>query len=255
MPIVTSSADAIAARKPVEVQGRTYYLAPYVGAVPLRGQYVEGNEDNDNGEPQGFLVDQPANATTPAHFHEPDQFQVFVGGSADFGKQAARPLSVHFAAGHTPYGPIVAGDEGILYFTLRAQWDPGAKYMPGSRDKLIKGRQRHNMAANIDLLEGTDLADAGPVAEQRLIELEEDGMGASLFTFGANESADIDLTASGAGQYAIIVGGSAVHEGGELPWLSGYFRRPEEGPLAIEAGADGAAVLLMQFPSRSPAHA
>ena len=43
----------------VEVNGCDYALTGYVGAVPLRGYYFEGNEKNDNREPQGFLVDQP----------------------------------------------------------------------------------------------------------------------------------------------------------------------------------------------------
>ena len=86
---------------------------------------MEGNETNDNGLPQGFLVSQPPGSVTPPHFHETNQFQVFVGGSGRLGKRRADPVTVQFAGGHTPYGPIAAGDRGIQYFTLRQSWDPG----------------------------------------------------------------------------------------------------------------------------------
>ena len=34
---------------------------------------------------------------------------------------------------------------------LRQRWDPGAKYMPGMRDKLVRGRQRQFIAPGIAL--------------------------------------------------------------------------------------------------------
>jgi len=45
-------------------------------------------------------------------------------------------------ASQEQYGPIRAGDGGIEYLTLRRAWDPGAKYMPAMRDRLVRGRQR-----------------------------------------------------------------------------------------------------------------
>ena len=83
MPLATSAAEAMQRCRQVEVNGRQYTLAEYVGAAPERGIYVEGNEANDNGLPQAFLVMQPPGAVTPAHFHEPNQFQVFVEGGGN----------------------------------------------------------------------------------------------------------------------------------------------------------------------------
>jgi len=68
-------------------------LKGYVGASPVRGHYVEGNEVNDNGEPQGFLVHQPPGAVSPPHFHETDQFQAVVDGAGRIGKDEARPVT------------------------------------------------------------------------------------------------------------------------------------------------------------------
>ena len=59
MLLTTSATDAIQRSRQIEVNGRQYTLAEYVGAVPKKGVYVEGNEVNDNGLPQAFLVIQP----------------------------------------------------------------------------------------------------------------------------------------------------------------------------------------------------
>ena len=34
------------------------------------------------------------------------------------------------------YGPIVAGDQGLGFLTLRAHWDQGAQYLPERRERL-----------------------------------------------------------------------------------------------------------------------
>ena len=110
MLLVTSASAAMQRTRQVHVNGRDYTLAEYVGAAPTKGVYVDGNEVNDNGLPQGFLVIQPPGAVTPAHFHEPNQFQVFVEGDGRIGAHPVTPLTVQYANGHTPYGPIVAAD-------------------------------------------------------------------------------------------------------------------------------------------------
>lgn len=140
MLLARSTEEARRNQRRIQVNGREYVLSAYIGAAPVRGMYVEGNEVNDNGLPQGFLVEQPPGSVTKPHFHEVNQFQVFVGGAGRLGKYAAGPLTVQYAGAHSPYGPIEAGNGGVIYFTLRAAWDPGAKYMPQSRDKLRRGR-------------------------------------------------------------------------------------------------------------------
>ena len=164
-----SARDAATDTRVVQVNSRDYILSGYVGASPVRGYYLEGNEVNDNGEPQGFLVEQPPGAVTLPHFHETNQFQVVVGGAGHFGKQAAMPLSLQYANAHTPYGPIISGDEGIVYFTLRAKWDPGAKYMPASRDKLIKGNQRSKLISGIEVGPASALAGRPGVLAETVI--------------------------------------------------------------------------------------
>ena len=56
MPYITSAKKARSERKAIDVLGQEYFLSPYVGSAPKRGHYVPGNEKNDDGLPQGFLV-------------------------------------------------------------------------------------------------------------------------------------------------------------------------------------------------------
>ena len=247
MLIATSISQANERRRIVDVHGQDYLLHEFVGAVPRRGTYVEGNESNDNGLPQGFLVSQPPGSVTPPHFHETNQFQVFVGGSGRLGKRRADPVTVQFAGGHTPYGPIAAEDRGLQYFTLRQAWDPGAKYMPAMRSRLVRGRQRQRLAPHVERPDGAALGSLDAPLVETLIEHDPDGMGAELVRLGPGMRTA--RPCGGGGQYQVVIGGALVHEGAELPRLSCRFATADERECELEAGGSGAAVLVLQFPA------
>ena len=253
MLIATSISDADERRRVVDVHGQSYLLREFVGAVPRRGTYVEGNEANDDGLPQGFLVSQPPGSVTPPHFHETNQFQVFVGGSGRLGKRRADPVTVQFAGGHTPYGPIAAGERGVEYFTLRQAWDPGAKYLPAMRSRLVRGRQRQRLAPRVER-PAADLARRPSPAVETLIEPEADGLGAELVRLGPGQRC-VRPCGGGGGQYQVVVAGSLVHGREELPRLSCRFASADEGECEIEAGPGGVALLALQFPTPAGARA
>jgi hypothetical protein len=257
MVISVSTAQADAKARTIDVRGEAYVLREYVGAAPARGSYVEGNESNDNHQPQGFLVNQPAGAITRAHFHESNQFQVFVGGGGRFGKQPAAPLTVQYASGHTPYGPIVAGEQGVQYFTLRQRWDPGAKYMPEMRDRLQRGRQRQALFADLPLQDATTLAQRKDNDMLYFLSPEADGLCGALLSVAAYGSADIPDPGAGAGQYHVVVAGSMCvepdHANGHgeqlLDRLSCQYAFTDDGPLRATAGAAGLQLLVLRFPT------
>lgn len=248
MPIVTTAAEAHARARQIQVNGREYTLAEYVGAAPTKGMYVEGNEGNDNGMPQGFLVHQPPNATTPAHFHEPNQFQIFVDGSGRIGAFPTTPLTVQYANGHTPYGPIVAFDDGVKYFTLRQRWDPGAKYLPASKDKLITGNQKTRVKGGLVVATAEERASRKDTVAEIVFAPEPDGLAGWLYRIGAGQTAAMPSVTDGGGQYLVVTGGSAVHGGQPLERLSIVFRYPNETDLGITAGSEGLELLVLQFP-------
>lgn len=248
MLLITSAAEAAARSRQVHVNGRDYTIAEYVGAAPERGHYVAGNEVNDNGQPQGFLVHQPPDAVTPAHFHEPNQFQVFVAGNGRLGAAAAPPLTVQYANGHTPYGPIVAGDQGVKYFTLRQRWDPGAKYLPAARDLLRKGNQRTRLKSGIAVGELADRRLRATLTTETILPEEADGMSASMWRLGPNGTAALPSPAQSGGQYLIVVAGTLRNAGRTLDLWSTVFLTPEENAYTVNAGDDGLDLLVLQFP-------
>ena len=249
MLIVTPTAEAMKRQRQICVNGREYTIAEYVGAAPLRGHYQDGNETNDNGLPQGFLVKQPPGAITPAHFHEPNQFQVFVGGKGRIGAFATMPLTVQYANGHTPYGPIVAGPDGVEYFTLRQRWDPGAKYLPANRDKLVKGNQRTRVKGSLPVDCEADRKARKDVSIETVFAPESDGLAGSLYRMGPGHAARMPDPAGTGGIYFVVTAGSVVHKGHELPRLSTIFSCCEENRVVLEAGPTGADVLVLHFPA------
>ncbi len=250
MLIATSTSEAMRNQRRVHVNGRDYVLSEYIGAAPVRGTYEEGNEVNDNGLPQGFLVEQPPGSVTLPHFHETNQFQVFVDGIGRMGKHQARPLTIQYANGHTPYGPIVAGDSGVKYFTLRQRWDPGAKYMPGARDKLEKGNQRTRLKADIAVTWALQRAALGKPRTDVIFAREDDGMAASIMRFGAGQCAKPDVAANTGGQYLVVAQGDLKLDHKVYETWSTVFVTADEPPPLLVAGADGLDLLILQFPER-----
>jgi hypothetical protein len=249
MLVVTSAIEAMKNQRQVHVNGKDYTLSEFVGAMPLRGHYQDGNEVNDNGLPQGFLVTQPPGSVTPAHFHEPNQFQVFVAGGGRLGAKPAMPLAVQYANSHTPYGPIVAGAEGLSYFTLRQRWDPGAKYVPAALEKLRKGGQRTRMASGLTLASEAERKARTCSKTETVFEAEADGLAAYILRAGPQQRVrGLPDAREGGGQYLLVVEGGAVHEGNELPKWSTIFVSRDEPPPPVTTGASGLDLLVLQFP-------
>lgn len=249
MLIATPTHEALQNQRLVHVNGHDYTLSEYVGAAPLRGKYVEGNEVNDNGLPQGFLVEQPPGSVTLPHFHETNQFQVFVDGIGSMGKYAAEPLTVQYANGHTPYGPIKASETGVKYFTLRQRWDPGAKYMPASREKLVKGNQRTRIKANIPLTTDAERAALAAPAIDTIFEREDDGMAAWLYRVAGGASATMPNAAGTGGQYLVVAAGELQHDGKAYEKWSTLFVTDDEPPPTLTASDSGLDLLVLQFPA------
>jgi hypothetical protein len=248
MLLASSAAEAMQRARQVEVNGRQYTLAEYVGAAPRKGIYVAGSEVNDNGLPQAFLVIQPPGAVTPAHFHEPNQFQVFVEGGGRIGAHPTTPLTVQYANGHTPYGPIVASDAGIQYFTLRQRWDPGAKYLPASRDMLTAGGQRARVKGGLDTGSDQDRASRVNDTIETVLAAEPDGLAAWLYRLGPDRARTLPEPSTGGGQYLVVVGGGMRVEDRTFERHGVLFVSPDEPAYRTVAASGGLDLLVLQFP-------
>lgn len=234
MPLSTSAAEAKTRENPAIVHGQTYLGREYIGAIPKPGSANYGKAVAGDDHPQAYLVIQPPGSITPPHFHTTNQFQVFVDGGGRVGKLRADPVTVQYAGAHTPYGPIVAEDGGIHYFTLRQFWDSGAKYLPEQREQLDTGRQRQVVGSGNDGA-GALFSDA-------------DGLHAEVFDLKPGTQKYLPDAADGGGQYHVVLSGSLIRNNQPLEPMSVEFAYSAEGAVRVEAGANGLRLLLVRFP-------
>jgi hypothetical protein len=193
--------------------------------------------------PMAYLVSQGADTQIAPHFHQNDQFQVFLSGNGRMGNVALRAVTVHFAGAFTPYGPIVAEGAPIEYITLRNGYDPGAQWMPGAKAKLkaaVARTHREATSAPVDAAADSSV----------LIEAQADGLGAWRHRIAPGASLTGVDPAGGAGQFWFSLSG-AFSRGGEVHGpRSCLFVSDDERPLTITAGDDGLEVVIVQFPRR-----
>ena len=228
------------------VDDQPYVGREYVGSAPKPGTSGYGQSVVGDGSPQAYLVMQPPGSVTRPHFHQTNQFQVFVDGGGTVGKLRADPITVQYAGANTPYGPIKAEAEGIHYFTLRQEWDSGAKYLPAQQKLLVKGRQRQIVGVS----KAAPLPATG-VAKQTLIELTDDGLVALYLRFAADTRMTLPDAAEGGGQYHVVVAGSLNRDGEDMGPMSIEFASPAAGAIEVAAGSQGLELVLARFPRKT----
>ncbi len=197
---------------------------------------------------QAFLVVRPfAGARIEPHFHDVDQFQVVVDGDGRIGKKAVRPITFQYADAFTPYGPIVAADRGLSFFTFRNISSGGFWAMPGNKQSM-PGRAGRNIEGVFELERG--MPAAGSATREELMPTQSDGVAAVGIRLGAGARA-AGLEPEGRGQFYLVCAGSIVADGRELPERSLIRVEPDEPAITLQAGDDGALVLALQFSAPS----
>jgi hypothetical protein len=217
------------------------------GSMYARTNYL-GSDTSHRDTPQALLVEQSAQSHIPAHFHGIDQYQLVVKGGGSLGKHDVGPVCVHFAKAYTGYGPVVAGDDGLFYFTLRAQSEPGAFFFPEGR-KHQKPAKRRNLTEDLELVSSASpmTAYSGPALEE-VFQAEAEGLAAWTLRLGANQSFTGPDPALGGGQYYVVLNGALDHGGESFETWSCIFVEPPEQALALTAGAEGLEALILQYP-------
>ncbi len=204
--------------------------------------------------PQAYLVEsESVHAKVDTHFHVVGQFQVFLGGGGSFQRHQIEPVSVHYTDRYSTYGPIVAGDDGLTFAVLRETFDPGANYMPGSRDKLT-GHPGRNLEIPT---EGTE--------RDALLLDEEDGLRVEVQELEPGTPRQVLDADLGRGTYGMILSGDARIDGenadeGRAEGATGpdggqvlgprscFFVGGSEPPVVLSAGPAGCRLLIMGFP-------
>jgi rubredoxin len=177
-----------------------------------------------------------------------DQFQVMYNGSGSMGKHPVGPGAVHFSRAFTPYGPITYSDKGLGFITLRAHRDPGAQYLPESREVLDKVVNRTpwqiTAVPDFDIVPG----ERG-VAMKALEGLQaNDGLAGFSVKMNAGAKAYAPDPSKGDGQYILVMKGGIVHEGKLKKDLTIIWVGKNDGPFELVAGPEGMEGLILNFP-------
>ena len=222
-----------------------FFRTPFIGPLKFAGE-ISYTDDN----PQGYLIEQVPASFNPTHFHQVDQYQVFVQGGGKLGRHDAKPFMLHYTDRYTAYGPIVAGDAGLTYFTLRAQSDPGARPVAVFRD-LLKPSKRRTINGFVPLEGAPDLATVDAPTTADCFAPTEDGVRATITRLGPGQRAGGADPSTGGGQYFIVLRGALVRDGVALPELSCTYVYAHDPALELVAGPVGAEVLMTQFPRKA----
>lgn len=259
MVVMASSTDAASTRRRSISDGTGFWHTTFIGTNRIiRREYPEHQlsqgplPELDTLYPVGFLVEQDPDTTVRGHFHEADQFQVIVGGSGRMASHPVQAFAVHYTNAHSPYGPIVAGAEGVHYFTLRNSYDRGARYMPEARPELRQA-PRNFREATIPPQPPLDPAELASTALSctEAIAPQADGLGAWRYRLPAGGQISGPDPRHGAGQHWLVLGGELTQENvAKLPKFSLLFVAPSEAPFEATAGEAGLEILCLQYPDR-----
>jgi rubredoxin len=235
MTNMVALADVLGTREQLGTPGnriwRTHFLKPSPGTRA----------------PQAFLVEYAPGRVLRTHFHDVDEFQIVVAGHGTFGKHAIQPLTVHFAREFTPYGPIIAGTEGLSFLTLRARRDSaGPRLLPEQRDELESLAHRRPWQASEHLRLSDDTES---VALRPLRSLSDDrGLAAYVVGIAPETRVWLPEARGTGGQYAVAVRGSIRVDTGMLCAPALAFLAADDAPLELTGGAEGAVVIVLNFP-------
>jgi rubredoxin len=218
------------------------------GHFAWRSDFIQRPQDKSIDTPMAFLAEGTPHRVLRVHFHEVDQFQVMYKGSGSMGRHPVGFGAVHFSRAYTPYGPITYSDQGLGFITLRAHRDPGAQYLPESRDVLDKAANRTpwqvTEAPDFDLDPGVR-----GVAMKALQAVKDDrGLAAYSVKMSAGAKAYAPDPSRGDGQYILVTKGSIVHEDRIKDHLTVIWVGKNEGPFELVAGPEGMEGLVLNFP-------
>jgi hypothetical protein len=232
--------QSLANRRPLQTpDGTHYFKSDFILSQP-----------EDAVAPQAFLIEQAPNSVIRPHFHQENQFQVVVDGGADLGRHAVAPVSVHYASRHTGYGPITSGAQGVSYFSLRDRVTALAYYLPESRPLMEDVPRRNVFAQRIEVAQPAQLQALPAVQLDAAIDGQPDGVAAWVVRLPPGSRNWVPLPPGGADRFHLVLAGSLRQAAEALTRLSTVFTSFDEPPLVMEADAEGAQVLVLQFPQK-----
>ena len=227
--------------------------APAMGVVFHKGEWMDSGDDPTL-SPTVALIEQPAGFEFMPHFHRQNQFQVFVGGSGSIGRHALAPVVVHYVGAYTGYGPLVAGPEGIQYFTLRPVCESGFIPLAQRQETMIAGPKRHAQSEGIAVASPEVMHGWVQSREDFVIALGEDGMGARLVSLPPHQAWPCIHPVGSQGQFLFVLAGSVSAGGHTLGRWEQLYATSDEPMPATQAGGGGVQLLLLSVPCMATAY-
>jgi hypothetical protein len=223
-------------RRPLDMMNDVFY----------KGEWLETDTD-PMFSPTVFLAEQPANRELAPHFHRQNQFQLFVEGTGTIGKETIKPFTVHYAGAYTGYGPIMAGPEGLKYFTIRAVHDNGFTLAAEWRGNMIRGPKLHAEASAGEPWSDERLSNLQDVEHETPI-VPSKGMGAVVSRIPPSREVLLAPIEQSVGQFIFVLAGSAVIKETRLePWECAFVPAID-GSVIVAADENGAQVIALHMP-------
>jgi len=207
-----------------------------------RTSFITPQGDDD---PQAYMIENSPSMTIASHFHDVDQFQIFVKGVGSIGQSPVQPFSVHYARAFTTYGPIESRGDGLGWMTLRPRRDLGAKMIDTHREVLMQETGRQPWQRTVPYQAASPAMQQG--TPTRLLEGER-GLQAVALRIGPGQSVLASDPSATPCQYILVTGGTLLHEGRERGVLTVIHVPPTDAPFRLAAGKDGLECLVLDFP-------
>lgn len=201
--------------------------------------------------PTVALIEQPPNSVLVPHFHRQNQFQLFVEGSGSIGTTTLSPLSIHYAGAFTGYGPLVAGPDGIKYFTMRSVCETGLVPISEAREKMLRGPKRHAQCGPIPIASDVDLRALTEVQTEAVIPLTDDGLGAEVIHLPVTGTLLPQRHHASAGLFLVVLAGTLNYADTQLESWESLFVSADEIPPAFDVGKGGLQVLVLHLPRKA----
>jgi quercetin dioxygenase-like cupin family protein len=216
----------------------------------FKGEWLESGRD-PHLSPTMFLVEQGPHSRLAPHFHRENEFQVVVQGGGRFGAHDVQAVTVHYAGAFTGYGPVIAGDQGLSYFTIRSVFEQGAVLLPG-REHMVRGPKRQFHTTPYPAADAQALATRRTAESVELLPPQTDGIAATRILLPPGGTGQAPTPAGGSGQYVMVIAGTLLHEGRTFTQWEPIFLSPDESPLPLRAGPGGADVLALRLAVKAP---
>lgn len=219
----------------------------------IKSEWMISDEDPSL-SPTIFLVEQPAGMVLPAHFHRNNQFQLVVAGTGKIGPTKLEPVTIHYAGAYTAYGPLLAGPEGLKYFTIRPVHESGMQVVAETpQHAWPKGPRCHATSKQVAVLSDHELAQVTRLLTANAI-TGDGGMRADVCTLPPGSELDLFCHEEAEGLFIFVLAGSAEVEAVTLGLWESVFLSSDELTTPIRAGAGGAQVAILAPPALAPAY-